>query len=139
MVRVSHKKLQEKALKKLHARFAQSIVKVNSKHDASLFLEELLGDEELLMLSKRLAAIYMLAENVSAYRIAQVLGLSTSTVNRLHQIFVNDGYNSIVLNYKHKKNHAQFWEDVDLLLRLGMPPRGKTRWQWLNEMEKRER
>ncbi len=139
MVHVSAKKIQEKTLKKLHTRFADSIATVTKRSDAVYFLEELLGEEEQLMLAKRLATIYMLAEGVSAYRIAQVLGMSTSTINSMYRIFDRNGYSTIVENYLDKKNHAQFWLDIEVLLRLGMPPMGKGRWGWLDELEKRNR
>jgi uncharacterized protein YerC len=122
-------------LKKLHERFADSITRVKKRTDATSFLKELLGPEELLMLAKRLAVVYMLTENISAYRIAQVLGLSTSTVNKMRLTFDEDGYRTIAAHYQHKKNHAEFWQDIEVLLRLGMPPMGKGRWKWFNELE----
>lgn len=140
MVNVSSKKLQKDTLKRLQNRFADSITKVTKRQDATVFLEELLGEEEQLMLAKRLATIYMLSENISAYRIAQVLGLSTSTVNRMRRIFDTQGYTTIVANYQNKKNHAQFWMDIEVLLQLGMPSRaGSDRWKWLDKLEQKNR
>lgn len=139
MVRVSNIKLQEKTLRKLQTRFADSIASVTKPQDASLFLQELLGPEEQLMLAKRLATIYMLAEGVSGYRIGQVLGLSTSTVNHMRDMFHKEAYVTIVKNYTHVQNHSDFWDDIEVLLRLGMPPMGKGRWKWLHELENKKR
>jgi len=92
------------------------------------------------MLAKRLAVIYMLSEDISAYRIAQVLGLSTSTVNRMRFIYDKQGYKTIVANYQNKKNHKQLWMDIEVLLRLGMPSRaGSERWKWLDKLEEQNR
>jgi uncharacterized protein YerC len=139
MVHVSDIKLKAETLKKLQTRFADSITTVSSHEDAMLFIDELLGLEEKLMLAKRLAIIYMLSEEISAYRIAQVLGVSSSTVNKMRLVYSNDGYDSIVRNYKHKSNHATFWFDIEVLLRLGMPERGKGRWKYFNALCEKNR
>ena len=139
MVHISHKKLKIETFKQIQSRFAQSIALVRTGSQAVCFLEELLGEEEQLMLAKRIAVVYMFAEEISAYRIAQVLSMSTSTVNRMRAAYDNGEYETIKKQYLHKNNRAQMWKDIEVLLRLGMPPMGKGRWKWFYDLEKLER
>lgn len=137
MTRVSNKRLEEKVLRRIHRRFAESAASMQSPRAAESFLGELLSESEQLMLAKRLAAIYMIAEQVSSYRIAKTLGLSISTVLRFQAKYHRGEYVHILTTYHAKKKI--WWKDIEALLRLGMPEQGKGRWKWLDDIEKKHR
>lgn len=91
------------------------------------------------MLAKRLAAIYMLSEGVSTYRINKTLGLSTATILTMRSRLESGSYDYILSQYRDKKMHDAAWDDILALLRLGMPPMGRGRWKWLYDLEARHR
>ena len=135
MPHVSKKKLKSDALLSLHKRFTDSFVRLNTTDQVSQFLDELLTDTERLMIGKRLAIICMLSEGISTYRIEQTLRVSISTVIDMKRKYQDCQYDFIESLYKQKKNHKDFWKDIDTILRLGMPPMGRGRWKWLYELE----
>jgi len=139
MSHVSKKKLKKDALRSIHGRFSDTLTKLKTKKQVNYFLDELLTETERLMLGKRLAIICMLSEGVTTYRIEKVLGVSISTVVEMKRKYRDCQYDFIESIYKAKSNHKEFWEDINTLLRLGMPPMGKGRWKWLYEMEKKKR
>lgn len=129
MTRVSKEKLQTSHLKKLYVELAKTIVSLDKKN-ADIFLDELLGEEEKMMIAKRFAAIVMLIERNSVYRISQLLLLSPSTVARLRDKLSNGEYVGIeqILGRK-KKEYKDFWNTLEVILRAGLPPRGRGRWK----------
>ena len=138
MTNVSKQKLQPSHLKKLFAELAKTIVRLDKKH-ADMFLDELLGEEEKIMIAKRLAAIVMLIENNSVYRISQLLLMSPSTVARLRNKLLIGEYNNIEhLLKQRKKEYKDFWNTLEVILRAGMPPRGKGRWKSTFELMNRK-
>ena len=84
------------------------------------------------MMAKRLAAIFMISEKISLYKIATRLKLSTSTVKRMYTNYSNGEYDELLreLN-KRKIEKEKFWELIELIARAGMPSMGKRRWQTL--------
>ena len=139
MPHISKRKLKKDALASLHRRFTDIFVKLKTTREVNQFLDELLTDTERLMLGKRLAIICMLSEGVSTYRIEKTLRVSISTVVEMKRKWQDRQYDFVESVYRQKKLHKEFWEDINKLLRLGMPPMGKGRWNWLYEMEKRNR
>jgi uncharacterized protein YerC len=129
MPHVSKKKLKTMHLNTLYAELAKTIVRLDKKN-ANLFLDELLGEEEKIMIAKRFAAIVMLIENNSTYRIAQLLLMSPSTVALLRKKLLIGKYEGIEnLLKRKKKEYVDFWNTLEIILRAGMPPRGRGRWK----------
>ncbi len=129
MTRVSKRELSTSYLKKLHKQLTKTIARLD--HGTStVFIDELLGKEEKIMIAKRFAAIVMLMENNSTYRIAQLLHMSPSTTERLRIQYRNGAYDGIEdMFLKNKKEYEEFWETLEVILRAGLPPRGKGRWK----------
>ncbi|HCC05263.1 TPA: hypothetical protein DEP58_03070 [Patescibacteria group bacterium] len=138
MTNVSKRKLQPSHLNKLYTELAKTIVSLDKK-SADIFLDELLGDEEKIMIAKRLAAIVMLIEKNSVYRVAQLLLLSPSTVAQLKDKLTTGKYMRIEHMLKRrKKEYADFWNTLEVILRAGMPPQGRGRWKsTINLLNKR--
>jgi uncharacterized protein YerC len=137
MTRVSKQALQPSHLKKLYAELAKTIVRLDKKN-TTLFLDELLGEEEKVMIAKRVAVIVMLIEKNSTYRIAQLLLMSQSTVERHRKKLRIGEYDNIVQMLKQRKEaYKEFWNTLEVILRAGMPPRGRGRWKSTLELMNR--
>ena len=85
-------------------------------------LKELLTETEHLMLAKRLAAILMLIDEQSYYRVEQALGMSTSTTKRLHSLLIGGSFKEVEQLARDKRERERLLEDVGVLLRGGLPP-----------------
>ena len=129
MTHISKKQLKKEFLNELFNQLSKVIAQLNIK-EADLFFDELLGDEEKIMLAKRLAAIVMCVEGNSAYRISQLLLMSPSTTERIRLNYQIGKYSRMEqVITKRKKEYEEFWRVLDVILRAGMPPRGKGRWK----------
>lgn len=97
-------------------------------------LRQLLTETEQLMLAKRLATLLMLEEDFSYYRIASTLGISTSTIKRLHKGLLNGDLPAIEKIAHSKKEREVFWRTMESIFRAGLPPQGKGRWQGIDAL-----
>lgn len=132
MPHVSSKKLNEKMYKNIFAQLTNLISKTQS-HQAEGLLTSLLTETEKIMLSKRLAAAVMFSEGYSQYAVEKALQVSPSTAARMHLSYESGQYNGVlVVLRKDKKQKREFWESLEVLLRLGMPSMGKDRWKHLH-------
>lgn len=138
MVYVSKQTLSRDTRTRLDKKLAETLVALKTLSGGTRFLSELLTPSEHLMLAKRLAAIFMLSEDISQYRIKQTLQLSSSTVARLAHTLDAGGFEHIVHTCHKKKDREILWRDLEKILRLGMPPMGKNRWDWLDELYKKK-
>ena len=128
MTNISKRPLNPKHLQKLFEQMDTIIVKLSPKA-ASIFLNELLGYEERIMLAKRFAAIMMCIEKHSGYRIAKTLKISFSTAERIRNAYRVGKYLKIESIVK-KNTHSvsEFFRTLEVVLRAGLPPRvGKNR------------
>jgi hypothetical protein len=97
-------------------------------------LSDLLTETERLMLAKRLAAVVLFLEDASIYRVRRVLSISPSTAVRLRQYLDGGEYRAIEKLFRTRKQREQFWENLERLLRGGLPEMGKGRWKRLDEL-----
>jgi uncharacterized protein YerC len=129
MAHISKNKLSDQELTKLFIQFNKTIGNLNPK-SCDLFLHDLLGNEERIMLAKRLSAVAMFAEGNSSYRVWQLLKLSPSTADRIRLDFENGRYNRLVkILRQDKASYRDFWQVLETILQAGMPPRGRGRWK----------
>ena len=129
MAHISKKRLKANHLKKLFAQLSQ-IVSTLNQSSSEKFLTELLGPEEKIMLAKRFAAIAMFIEGNSIYRVSQLLHISPSTAERIKLNYECGRYGNIArLLGKHRRDYEEFWNTLEVILRLGMPPMGRGRWK----------
>jgi len=131
MVHISKDKLGEKVSIQLFNELVSFISPKNTTA-AKGILGDLFTQTEKVMMAKRLAAIFMISEKISLYKIATRLKLSTSTVKRMYTNYSNGEYDELLreLN-KRKIEKEKFWELIELIARAGMPSMGKRRWQTL--------
>ncbi|MBP7741373.1 MAG: helix-turn-helix domain-containing protein [Candidatus Pacebacteria bacterium] len=134
MPHVSTKKLDTQVSKQIATQLVQVLTKRGSK-----ILTEVLTETEHLMLAKRLAIILMLNESFSYYRIGQVLGVSTSTIKRLHAQLLQGDFQSLERLSASKKEREMLWKTLESILRAGMLPQGKGRWQNIDALLTRKK
>ncbi|MCF7816056.1 MAG: hypothetical protein K9M10_02510 [Candidatus Pacebacteria bacterium] len=133
MTRISKETLDPKVQKQLFSQFSGLLMAKNKKALGEI-LRSLFTDAEIVMLTKRLAVIYLLIEGYSSYAISKQLLVSDSTVRNLKRQLEVGRFDAMTASLRNKKfNKEEFWKTVDLLLRAGLPPRGKGRWKWLYE------
>ena len=122
MANVGARKLDRDVVEVISRQLLESFAGSNRNFAKTVVLE-LLGEEERRMLAKRLAAVCMLIDEQSYYRIHQVLGMSTSTIKTLHKHLLAGNYAQLEKQLLHKKERANLRAQVGLLLRGGLPPR----------------
>jgi len=135
MVRISKNPLRKEFKKKVHSRFIKTVVNLHTDKKGEDFLEDLLSSYEIEMLAKRFAALHMLAQNLSAYRVHKLLHMSYVTTKRLKNELRNGKHQHIVSAVKKKSDRDRFWAEMEVFVRLGMPEMGKGRWKWLDDMK----
>src|SRR5690606_31748070 len=99
----------------------------------------LLTPTEQLMLSKRLAVIFLLRAGNSMYYIAHNLKVSPSTVERIYFKLENNEFSELINLWEEERRREEMWEFVETLLRGGMPPLGKDRWKGVNEIIRKQK
>ncbi len=101
------------------------------------FLSEFFTQTERTVFAKRLAIMIMLMDDISSYRIAEVLKVSNSTVLRIeHQLERNSPEIQKALTKKKVRKH--FWKAIvhhqqEIMERYS----GKKRWDWLDDVSKK--
>ncbi len=134
MVRVSKEQLNKDLSENVYKNFIDKIVKLDTGTEGRVFLDELLTDTEFEMLAKRFAAILLLAQGLSTYRVHKMLKMSNSTTVRLRKLLKEGKYNHFTAIVKGKKKDSQLWADLEVIVRCGMPEMGKGRWNWLDDV-----
>ena len=128
MVNVS-RKLQKDVLLRISKQFNVAILNLKNTATGIQYLHELLSETEQLMLAKRLAVILMLEKNIPWSQIEKTLAISQTTIARIQRHRKAGGFSTITVMLQEKKNRDVFWLELEILLRAGMPPLGKNRWQ----------
>ena len=135
MVNVSKQKLKKNVLNQINNRLVETIAKLETNGSTKNFINDLLGESEKMVLAKRLSVIFMLQENISWYRISNLLKVSDTTVKKIAMKISGGEYENILKIVRQKKNRVTFWEGMDIVLKCGMPPIvGKGRWNFLDEL-----
>lgn len=129
MTHISKNQLEPKYLNELFKQFSSTVSLLNSS-TSSNFFDDLLGDEEKIMIAKRLAAIVMFIEGNSSYRVWQLLKISPSTADRIKLNYDIGKYKNIENLLKSNKfAYEKLWTALEIILQAGMPPRGRGRWK----------
>jgi hypothetical protein len=79
----------------------------------------------------------MLEKQVPFSHIEQALKMSPTTVAR-YSVQVEGGkFTHLARWFKTIHNRKIFWQSVEILIRAGLPARGKDRWKYINEQFKK--
>ncbi|HMO78297.1 MAG TPA: Trp family transcriptional regulator [Candidatus Paceibacterota bacterium] len=119
MARVSKDKLSNDLLHNLFKQLSQSLSKLPvEKINTQLY--ELLGPEERIVIAKRLAAIIMLHEGHTLYRVAKTLKISTATAKKLYCGLQQKSYDNLISSLKKKKRqYGSILNLIDSMLTFG--------------------
>lgn len=114
MVNVSKRPLPERTVKKLEGQLAKTLGSL-SADQARDFYQSFFTDSEQIVFIKRLAIIFMLEESVSYQRIAGVLNVSPSTVQRINENKSSGQYEDFTKLFVTKKSQSKFWKIIKIL------------------------
>jgi len=128
MPHISRKRVKKNIFKRMTNEFINTISGLKTRDDISGFLRELLTPTERVMLAKRLAIIMMLKRGYSFRAIEKALKVSPSTSSRFWKMTKTQPFDVIMKGIKTKEEKKKFWEEIERLLRMGLPPRGRGRW-----------
>ncbi len=134
MPHISKNQLKEDVFLKIYNQFSNTVSGSQKKQEV---LNDLLTDTEKIMFAKRLAVIFMILEGASFYHIQESLNVSTSTTGRFSRNLNKGTYSHIKKLFYTKQKKKDFWDTLEVVVRAGMPPMGRGRWQWLNDMDKK--
>jgi len=117
------------------------VASIRTRMNSERFLEELFSEDERIMISKRLGIVIMLEHKYSYSVIERVLGVSPQTISRIVSEKDSGRFKFIEQHCGKRKKGAlpgeeDIWDELEKILLAGMPPRGKGRWAFLNELSK---
>ncbi len=128
MVHLNKNKVPEDVLLGLYEQLSKIISELN-RSQVENFLFDLLGEEERVMLAKRLAIVIMILEEYSMYRISTTLKVSQSTVDKIKTAMSSGAFVDLVpLVKKNKKGYLAILDILDQILTVGgiMPHYGQA-------------
>ena len=119
MVRLNKNHLTDTQLNKLFSQLNQTPSDL-SPTETNLFLSDLLGKEERIMLAKRLGIIVLLIEGYSLYKIARILKVSSATAKKIKLALDNGNLDNILKSLgKNKQDYFTILSTIDSILHLG--------------------
>jgi len=137
MTHVSKRKIREEDFKKIYNQLISMFDTAGDGRKSDILFKEFMTYAEKVMFAKRFAILCMLEEGVSKHFIEDVLKISPSTVNRISLQYENGKF-AYIENIL-KKNRKTIWDALETIVTAGLPPRvGRGRWQWLNEIERKQ-
>ncbi len=144
MTRISSRPIKEGIANKISNHLITYIASIKTKKESKKFLNELLSDSERLLLAKRLAIVIMLEHGHSYVTIEKTLSVSSNTISRISHEKDNGRYHFVekrseIRNGIKKVNDRDGLDAIEKILLAGMPPRGKGRWNFLNELTEDKR
>lgn len=128
MPHVSKKKLKKKVFNRIGSELSDFILKTSSHDEINWVIKELLTPTERIMLSKRLALFLMLEKHYSFSVIQKTLKITPQTVVRFWKKAKEPGYRPLLQRVGKNKEGRGFLKDLESMILMGMPPRGK---QWM--------
>ncbi len=138
MPHVSGRKLKKHVFLKMSEEFIEIFAAVRTKQKARRLLEELLTQTERIMIAKRLAMIFMVEKGYSFETIERILKISPVTTSKYWRMTKRNEFPLVSRYFKSKKQAEEFWRVLERAVRMGMPPMGKGRWNFLKNMPVKE-
>lgn len=140
MARISKQKISSRISNEISSQLTDTLGRL-SANQSGLFVSQLLGKEEQIMLAKRLAIIVLIHEQHTDYAISKTLKVSDTTVSKLRLKYHNKEFDSVVKGIKkNKADYIDFLETLLDIMHMGLPRyAGPNRKYWLANIEKRSR
>jgi len=137
MPHISQRKISEEDFKKIYNQLISVFDTAGNDRRNNEFLKEFFTPTEKMMFAKRLAILCMIDEDISKHYISEILLVSPSTVDRISLRHEQNKYP--YLSKILKKNKETIWNVLEKIIRKGAEHRGKGRWKWFNEMERKHK
>jgi uncharacterized protein YerC len=119
MVHLNRHELEQTQLKRLLEELSKTVTSLQPRH-SNMFLSELLGTEERIMIAKRLAIIVLLREGYSLYEIGHLLKVSPATAGSLKKKLEQGELDNVVKEIsKNKHTYLSLLTALDSILHLG--------------------
>ena len=125
MTNVSKRKTNSEDYKIAYNELTQFIANLTA-HNSSYLIDELLTEAEKIMIVKRFAAIFMFKEQYSPYRISNVLSVSVSTAQRLHEQYQSGQFDKLLSCMK-RKDENRFMSLIEDVIMAQVSPRARVR------------
>lgn len=124
MTNINKNALSDKEFSKLFIHFEKALATLD-QNNAGLFISDLLGPEEKIMIVKRFSAVAMFIEKNSVYTVWQALKISPSTASKIKSDFDKGKYDNLIKIFrKNKTSYVEFWKTLEIILQANMPPQG---------------
>ncbi len=141
MVRNSRFQLDDNILEKLFNLFFEVVGKKSDKDEFREVMIDLLSPAERIMISKRIAIIYLLLKKIDYYNICEVLKVSAATVAKFSLLMEKS--QGIVPTFKTivtKEKVGEFLEDLfNTLYAQGVPGiNWKAAWERKRDLQRRK-
>jgi len=133
MTNVSKQSVKKEVLDRITNQFIKILGNLKGFKETNLFIEDFFTDSEKIMITKRLAAIFMLIEDVPFSVIVRTLKISSATLRKMAVILDRGGYGSILRKVEKTRVRKVLWQELETLLRAGLPKYGRGRWDFLNK------
>ena len=133
MPHVSKKKLKKKVFIKIGEQLSNTIIHANSPRELRWIFKELITPTERVMLAKRLAIILMIDKGYSFNTIQRTLKVTPQTLVRFWKITKQNSHKLVIKEISSGKTKSGFWQELEELILLGMPPRGRQ-WQLMRRV-----
>ena len=139
MAHVSKIALPKKVRERIDTQLVNVLAKRWTKNGKTAVLYELLTKTEKLMLAKRIAIIAMIEAKCTSYEVGQALGVGSATVQRFRKQYLAGTYKNITKILNDKNSRGDFWDTIELFIRVGMPAKGVRRSKTFRKIESIER
>ena len=134
MTHISKNPLKKNTLIKISNQFVEIVSNLKPGKSGGSFLNDFFTDAEKVMLTKRLAVIFMLKNGASYGVIEKTLHISPSTIMRVAKVLSSGGYDGVLAEIQKKKNKEKFLIELEKIFRGGLPEMGRNRWKGLDKL-----
>lgn len=126
MAQISRHKLNPQKNDQIINNFVSTLRELSTDEKAYEFLSSLFTPTEIVMLSKRLSAAYLLRKGNTQRQVAATLHLSPATVNHVNQMFKDQSteLQKILDKLIKRQNIANTLDKIDIAVDTILPPKG---------------
>ena len=136
MPHISNRKINDVDYQKIYNQLISIFDTAGTKLKSDKLLLEFLTETERIMLSKRLAILFMLDEGISKHYISEILLVSSSTVDRISLKYEINKFPFIKNIIKHNKK--SIWQIIgEVIRRSNENYLGKRRLAWLDDIDRK--
>ncbi len=133
MTNVSKIDVSPKIKEALKNYFTSVLGYISTKKQIDGFFYDFFTYSETIMFQKRLAIILLVHDNIPTSVIQETLKVSRVTIGKIQDEYEKGSFDNIIKTIEKKKDVENFTTFLGKVISVGMPPRGRGRWNWLND------